>query len=125
MELLRQLRLFATVLRSAVKATMTFTTEPRRLLQISLRSYGEEVLARRVPSLSDVEMSTIREIARRHEAALGKPKKPRGPSDRLTRKVSRAEPLAAVEVMEGIIRPLKGKRRLIKGIFEQTSLIAP
>jgi DUF1365 family protein len=85
---------------------------------MSLQDYGEDALAQRVPSLSDSEMSRIQEIAKRHKAALGVPIRPRGPSIGLTRKVEKAESLAAVAVMEGAIRSLKRKRRLGAKLFD-------
>ena len=91
---------------------MTFVSDTRTMLRSSLLSYGEHDLARRVQFLSDVEIGRIREIAREHYASLGVPKHPAGPSNRLTCKVSKADSLAAVQVMEGARRPLKRKRRL-------------
>ena len=38
---------------------MTYISVSRELLQINLRTYGEEALAIRVPTLSDVEMREI------------------------------------------------------------------
>jgi hypothetical protein len=100
-----------------VTAPMTFVSSKRTLLQFSLRSYGEEELALRVPGLSDAELSKIQEIARRHQTILGVPLKPKGPSDRLTRMLSKAKSMAAVEVIEGASRPLKRNRRRLKRCF--------
>jgi hypothetical protein len=108
---------FAIVVLSTRGGLLTFVTDERSLLQISLRSYGEEELALRVFQLSDAEMRRIGEVAKQHFAALGGPLNARGPSDRLTRTYSKAESLAAIEVMEGTRRPLKRKRRNLKGIF--------
>jgi hypothetical protein len=113
----RQLGCTPIVIRFGREKTMTFVSSPRRLLQISLQDYGELILAQRVSLLGDSEMSKIREIARRHMAALGVRVAPKGPSDRLTRKLEKAQALAAVEVMEGASRPLKRQRRLGKRRF--------
>jgi hypothetical protein len=99
---------------------MTFVSSRRTLLQISLRSYGEEDLALRVPGLSDVELSKIQEMARRHQSILGVPLKPNGPAARLARMLSKAESMAAVEVIEGVSRPLKRERRRLKRLFLRT-----
>jgi hypothetical protein len=96
---------------------LTFVTDKRSLLQMSLRSYGEEELALRVSRLADAEMQRIGEVAKQHFAAFGGPLRARGPSDRLTRNYSKAESLAAIEVMEGTGRPLKRKRRNLKAIW--------
>jgi hypothetical protein len=79
---------------------------------MALLSYGEDELARRVQSLTDVQIDKINEIAKRHYVALGVPRRPTGPSNRLTGKVSKADSLAAVQIMEGAPRPLKRERRL-------------
>lgn len=96
---------------------MTFVTDKRTLLQMSLRSYGEEELALRVVRLTDAEMRRIGEVAKQHFAALRGLVSARGPSDRLTRYYSKAESLAAIEVVEGTRRPLKRKRRNLKDIW--------
>ena len=84
---------------------LTFVTDGRTLLQFSLLPYGEEGLARRVPSFSEAEMRRIYEVAKRQHAALGIPAHSRGPNDGLTRKLSKVESRAAIEVVEGVIRP--------------------
>jgi hypothetical protein len=84
---------------------MTFISISRELLQINLRTYGEEALAPRVPSLSDAEMHKIGEAAGRHATTGG------------VRLIDKALTLAAVEVLEGGSRPLKRSRRRLKGIY--------
>lgn len=92
--------------------SVTFVSDDRTLLRMALLSYGEDELARRVQSLTDIQIGKINEIARRHYVALGVPRRAAGPSNRLTGKVSKADALAAVELMEGAPRPLKRKHRL-------------
>ena len=96
---------------------MTFVSDRRTLLQISLRSYGEEELALAIPNLTDAEMSAIQDVAKRYYAAFRVPLSPAGPSDILTRAVTKADCQAAVEVLEGLKRPLKRKRRRLGFLF--------
>ena len=84
---------------------MTYISISRELLQINLRTYGEETLAQRVPILSDDEMREIGEVAGRHATTGG------------VRLIDKAVTLAAVEVLEGANRPLKRSRRRLKGIY--------
>jgi hypothetical protein len=46
---------------------------------MALLSYGEDELARRVQSLTDVQIDKINEIAKRHYVALGVHDVPQGP----------------------------------------------
>ena len=50
---------------------MTFISFSRELLQVDLRTYGEEDLALRVPTLTDAEMKNIGEIAGRNATTGG------------------------------------------------------
>jgi hypothetical protein len=106
---------------SALTLTMKPRTKPSIVTFpstiIALRSYGEGELDLRVPSLTEAEMCRIQDIAKRHSRMLGVPLTPTGPSDRLTQRLSKADSLAAVEVVEGATRPLKRKRRTLRGIF--------
>ena len=77
----------------------------RELLQADLRTYGEDELAARVPTLGEAEMRTIAEAADRY---LYTPERPL---------LAKAVALAAVEVLEGASRPLKRNRRRLKGTY--------
>ena len=81
------------------------------MLQISLRSHGEEELALAVPTLTDTELCEIQQVASRLYAACGGPLHPKGPSDMLTRAFMKADCQAAIQVLEGTKRRLKRKRR--------------
>jgi hypothetical protein len=78
----------------------------RELLQADLRTYGEDELAARILTLSDAEMKQIGEVADRFLYAPGKPPL-----------LAKVVALAAVEVLEGVGRQLKRKRRRLKGIY--------
>ena len=84
---------------------MTFISVSRELLQVDLRTYGEEELALRVPALTDAEMRKIGEAAGRNATTGG------------VRLIDKALALAAVEFLEGTSRPLKRNRRRLKGIY--------
>jgi hypothetical protein len=86
------------------------------MLQISLRSYGEEELALAVPNLTDAELCEIQQVASRLYPACGGPLHPKGPSDMLTRALIKADCQAAIQVLEGAKRPLKRKRSRL-GLF--------
>jgi hypothetical protein len=62
----------------------------RELLQADLRTYGEDELAARIPTLSEAEMQRIGEVADHYLYAPQKPPL-----------LAKAVALAAVEVLEG------------------------
>jgi hypothetical protein len=84
---------------------MTFISVSRELLQINLRTYGEEALTLRVPNLSDAQMQKVGEVAGRYATTGG------------VHLIDKALTLAAVEILEGASRPLKRSRRRLKGIY--------
>jgi hypothetical protein len=84
----------------------------RELLAVDLRTYGEDDAARRVDDLSDAELERI--FHRAGDYLL----------DDQYATASGASPLiawtlamAAVEITEGEARPLRWKRRKLKGIW--------
>ena len=77
----------------------------RELLEADLRTYGEDELAARIPSLSEAEIQRIGEVADRY---LYTPERPL---------IAKAVALATVNVLEGASRPLKRNRRRLKGIY--------
>jgi hypothetical protein len=77
----------------------------RELLAVNLRTYGEDELAARVPTIDDATLKRIWEVGGRCAYA---------PNVSL---LAKASALAGVEVLEGAARPLNWKRRKLKGIW--------
>jgi len=77
----------------------------RDLLAINLRTYGEDELASKVLTIDDATLRRIWEVGDR----------PAFMPD--TRLLAQASALAAVEVLEGVPRALKWKKRKLKGIY--------
>jgi hypothetical protein len=82
------------------------------LIAIDLRTYGEEDVADRITALSDEQLQRI--YARTdHYLYSEKYAMPSGASPLIAWAVA----MAAVEVIEGTERPLRWKRRKLKGIY--------
>jgi hypothetical protein len=82
------------------------------LVAIDLRTYGEDEAATRVLALSDEELQQIYERADHYlyadECAKGSGASPL---------IAWTLAMAAVEIVEGAGRPLRWKRRKLKGIY--------
>jgi hypothetical protein len=81
-------------------------------IAIDLRTYGEDEVAARVPTLTPEDLERIYERAD-HYLYSEAYARPSGASPYLAWTVA----MAAVEVMEGKQRPLRWKRRKLKGIY--------
>jgi hypothetical protein len=82
------------------------------LLAIDLRTYGEDGVATRIPSLDERTLQRIFERAGEYSVSP-ELAKPSGAGVLFAEALSRA----AVEVVEGRARPLRWKRRKLKGIY--------
>jgi hypothetical protein len=84
----------------------------RELLVVDLRTYGEEAVAN---ALVDADEARLKEIFARADHYLYSDQfaKPSGASPLIAEALSRA----AVEIIEGAPRPLRCKRRKLKGIY--------
>ncbi len=84
----------------------------RELLIIDLRTYGEDAVAR---AITDADADLLQQIFDRADLYLYSDEyaKPSGASPFLAEALSRA----AVEIVEGAPRPLRWKRRKLKGIY--------
>jgi hypothetical protein len=76
----------------------------REALVADLKSYGEDAAAGLVPALSDEDLRRIEDVAARLVL-------------KGMRKLPEVLALAAVEALEGAPRPLRWKRRKIKGLY--------
>jgi hypothetical protein len=85
---------------------------PRHLLVIDLRAYGEDAVAAAVVRASEETLARIYDRAD-HYLYADEFAKPSGASPFLAEPLSRA----AVEVIEEAPRPLRWKRRKLKGIY--------
>jgi hypothetical protein len=79
----------------------------RASLAVDLRSYGEDELAARVDGMSDEDLVRVFERAD-HYLALDE-----------SGLIAKGLALAAVEVLEGAARPLRRKRRRLKGVYPE------
>jgi hypothetical protein len=84
----------------------------RDQLALDLRTYGEDALAERVLTACDVELEAIWSRAGRY-ALSPELAAPSGASMLIARAVA----LAAVDVLESEPKPLRWKRRKLKGIY--------
>ena len=84
----------------------------RELLVIDLRTYGEDAVAAAVVQASEETLQGIFDRAD-HYLYADEFAKPSGASPLLAEALSRA----AVEIIEGGPRPLRWKRRKLKGIY--------
>lgn len=90
---------------------MHLSTTPG-LLVIDLRTYGEDEVAARISTLDNATLESI--FVRAGEYAVSDEfAKPSGAGMLLAEALSRA----AVEIVEGRARPLRWKRRKLKGIY--------
>lgn len=90
---------------------MPIVQEPE-LIAIDLRTYGEEEVARRIPTLSADDLQRVYDRAD-HYVYSDEYARPSGASPYLAWAIA----MAAVEVIEGEARPLRWKRRKLKGIY--------
>ena len=86
--------------------------QERELTAIDLRTYGEDEVAARIPALADAELQRIHDRAD-HYVYSDEYARPSGASPYLSWAIA----MAAVEVIEGQARPLRWKRRKLKGIY--------
>jgi hypothetical protein len=84
----------------------------RELLIIDLRTYGEDAIAEAVAGATDMQLAQVFDRAD-HYLYADDFAKPSGASPFLAEALSRA----AVEIIEGAPRPLRWKRRKLKGIY--------
>ena len=87
------------------------STTPQ-LLAIHLRTYGEDEIAARIASLDSATLERIFERAGEY-AFSAEFARPSGAGMLLAEALARA----AVKVVEGSARPLRWKRRKLKGIY--------
>jgi hypothetical protein len=84
----------------------------RELLTVHLRTYGEDAVATAALDADDAQLKAIFDRAD-HYLYSDEFAKPSGASPFIAEALSRA----AVEVIEGTPRPLRWKRRKLKGIY--------
>jgi hypothetical protein len=82
------------------------------MLAVDLRTYGEDELARRVARMSLPELQPVYERAS-HYLLSDEFARPSGASPLMSWCLA----MAAVEILEGAPRPLRWKRRKLKGIY--------